>query len=984
MAGRSGGGHSRVVAGAGPGPWRDELASAGADRPVLECLHRPDHGADPGDGLAAHVCRRRRTGAGAERTLLQGGANYRGHAGHVAAAGVGIVRHVRQQQRPCPVVAFAQQSAADVATGIRRRRAGGTVCADLAGQPGLGGAVHFVCDRARAVAQDRVRRAQRAVGLGGAQPARHAFFLGAQARHHLVRACGRVDGLGNGHARQIEEIGVLQHVHLVPQQSQQLLAERAGGVVRRFRQRRAAAPQLLQDLREQLVLAGKMVVHGALGNTGRGGDLVHAGGFEAAGAELGNGGIDDGLALAHHGAHVVRQAGRYRAARRHTRSRDHAAATVGCSGSHPVPPGPFDRLAQARRRLLADRPRVFGTRLAGAVGRPAAFPPAADRHCRPAAHQGHHPVARPLRPPRLCRRDGAGRPDRTLHHTAGRGRPPDRLGHSRAQGAPAGLVAEYAGGRRTAAGHAGPALLRPWLERPQQDAVGVVRDRAPRGADLLFRRQRLLRRLQGNRPPLRAVRSDHGGDGRLRSAMAGRAHAAGGIAAGPHRPARQGHAADTQWHVRPVAASVARSVFPHRATGGRTPAAAGHAGDRHGARHHAADGARAVVGAAGAAGSGRAGASGVRLRPAGQRRRQAATLMNLPMARSVLVDTRFAILYLPFGTDYRRLQRADRRDGRQGRRLPAQPHGAQPGAGTQQCVRVDFPVAHLGPGRPDVPRRGRGDVRRARTIQQAPDSCPGVARHRAARVPADRARAPRGRPGGVAHAGARRTHCLPHPVQVSVHRPWPYPAKRALRLVRLRPRGRRGAGAGTPAGAGPPPRGAGQRLARPELCARAARQFYRVDGGGRAGRRSALPDCRLQRPPHGSPGHAAVAGLLAAPQRRHRRQPHVRRRRGARHARRRHRDGPGHVGGGVGQHGRFSGRRQRRHHRPARTAQGRRAHDRNAAGAGERHPGRRPAGTVAAGAVAGRDDRGVQRELTRPFNRSRAGRSCARCAQSRC
>src|SRR5476649_1659951 len=60
----------------------------------------------------------------------------------------------------------------------------------------------------------------------------------------------------------------------------------------------AAFPQFQQNMRKQFILAGEVVVDGALGHAGRGRDLVHAGRFEAEGAEFGDGGVDDGLALA--------------------------------------------------------------------------------------------------------------------------------------------------------------------------------------------------------------------------------------------------------------------------------------------------------------------------------------------------------------------------------------------------------------------------------------------------------------------------------------------------------------------------------------------------------------------------------------------------------------------------------------------------------------------------------------------------------------
>jgi len=53
----------------------------------------------------------------------------------------------------------------------------------------------------------------------------------------------------------------------------------------------------MQYLREQFVFTGEVVVDGALRYPGGGSDLVHAGGLETAGAELGNGGVHDGLAL---------------------------------------------------------------------------------------------------------------------------------------------------------------------------------------------------------------------------------------------------------------------------------------------------------------------------------------------------------------------------------------------------------------------------------------------------------------------------------------------------------------------------------------------------------------------------------------------------------------------------------------------------------------------------------------------------------------
>ena len=79
-------------------------------------------------------------------------------------------------------------------------------------------------------------------------------------------------------------------------------------------------------------------------------------------------------------------------------------------------------------------------------------------------------------------------------------------------------------------------------------ATATLRGR--RAAAVLQRRHRLLRRLQGDRPPLRALRRDHARDRRLRRAMAVRTHAARADRAGAPGSARSLAAAGAQRHLR--------------------------------------------------------------------------------------------------------------------------------------------------------------------------------------------------------------------------------------------------------------------------------------------------------------------------------------------------------------------------------------------------------------------------------------------------
>src|SRR5690606_2899485 len=78
----------------------------------------------------------------------------------------------------------------------------------------------------------------------------------------------------------------------------QLRAQRGVGAVGRGVFVAAARHQRVDDVQEQRVLAGEVVVDGALGHAGGSRDAIHAGGLVSGRAELGHRGVDDGGALA--------------------------------------------------------------------------------------------------------------------------------------------------------------------------------------------------------------------------------------------------------------------------------------------------------------------------------------------------------------------------------------------------------------------------------------------------------------------------------------------------------------------------------------------------------------------------------------------------------------------------------------------------------------------------------------------------------------
>ncbi|KAG1246541.1 hypothetical protein G6F68_014597 [Rhizopus microsporus] len=88
-----------------------------------------------------------------------------------------------------------------------------------------------------------------------------------------------MDDLGHRHPRQIDEVGVAEQLQFLPHKLQQLCRQWLVGAVRQRVAGHAALPQLLQDHREQRFRAGEVVVDGALGDPGRFGDAVHAGGL---------------------------------------------------------------------------------------------------------------------------------------------------------------------------------------------------------------------------------------------------------------------------------------------------------------------------------------------------------------------------------------------------------------------------------------------------------------------------------------------------------------------------------------------------------------------------------------------------------------------------------------------------------------------------------------------------------------------------------
>ncbi|MNI77545.1 hypothetical protein D3C73_1338470 [compost metagenome] len=107
-----------------------------------------------------------------------------------------------------------------------------------------------------------------------------------------------MDGGGDGHSRQIEQIIIAQYRKLYRQHMTHLVTQGQVGTVRHFLFRRDPDPQLIEDFSEQLFLAGEMVVHRALGHTGGGGNSVHAGDVESIGTEFDNRRLNDGFAFA--------------------------------------------------------------------------------------------------------------------------------------------------------------------------------------------------------------------------------------------------------------------------------------------------------------------------------------------------------------------------------------------------------------------------------------------------------------------------------------------------------------------------------------------------------------------------------------------------------------------------------------------------------------------------------------------------------------
>ncbi|MNV88224.1 hypothetical protein D3C71_1824090 [compost metagenome] len=107
-----------------------------------------------------------------------------------------------------------------------------------------------------------------------------------------------MDDLGQRHARQIDETRIAQQFQFLHQQLLQLLVQRQIGAVSHIDAVRAAIPQLLKHLPEQRVLAGEMVVDGALGHARCGGDAVHAGGLVPRRTEFIDRRPHDGLAFA--------------------------------------------------------------------------------------------------------------------------------------------------------------------------------------------------------------------------------------------------------------------------------------------------------------------------------------------------------------------------------------------------------------------------------------------------------------------------------------------------------------------------------------------------------------------------------------------------------------------------------------------------------------------------------------------------------------
>ena len=145
------------------------------------------------------------------------------------------------------------------------------------------------------------------------------------------------------------------------------------------------------------------------------------------------------------------------------------------------PARPLVAPAQAARQVLADRPGVRRTRLAGQLGRAEALPCAAADAGRAAADRRPDPVARPLRPPRRADHRVPERPRAALLRAAGRGRA--AAGHGRGR---ADRIEEFdwwqrrQPRRRATHRRAGAALLRPHAVGPQPHAVGRLGHRKRR------------------------------------------------------------------------------------------------------------------------------------------------------------------------------------------------------------------------------------------------------------------------------------------------------------------------------------------------------------------------------------------------------------------------------------------------------------------------------------------------------------------------
>ncbi len=106
----------------------------------------------------------------------------------------------------------------------------------------------------------RVGAGETAVFLGGAHPLGKAFFALAETGNHVLRTFRRMNGSRDGDSGEIEEVGVRHHLHLCLQQSAQLLTQRAVAGIADVELSDAAGPELVENLGEQLFLAGKVVV----------------------------------------------------------------------------------------------------------------------------------------------------------------------------------------------------------------------------------------------------------------------------------------------------------------------------------------------------------------------------------------------------------------------------------------------------------------------------------------------------------------------------------------------------------------------------------------------------------------------------------------------------------------------------------------------------------------------------------------------------